>query len=161
VRNKESTVPPFRTWEFFECSISVLGATWMQKVWSRGYGQLRRWSRDPAFTSDSERNPLDRLKIVLRELREQGHGDVAESSVRMLAHAIGMEVVSTDPPTPEHDTLAEELLDIHPAVVEHALACQDGDVGAAEHYEREAMREIQEPTEACRRAVKTIKPQAA
>jgi hypothetical protein len=43
----------------------------------------------------------------------------------------------------------------------NARSCQDGDVGAAEHYEREAMREIQEATEACRRAVKTIKPQAA
>lgn len=143
-------LPPFHTWEFFQACSDALGDQKLQSIYNRSYSEIRRWCRNPDFTSDSSRNPLDRLETMVEQLDKYGRRDVAEAAVRRLAKTLGLDLVNVEPCVPERETVAEELLDIHPAIVEHAKSCRAGEIRAAEAWERQAIEEIRQATEKAR-----------
>lgn len=108
--------PPVETWEMMQAAKAAIGQTEMQKLFSVGQTQINRYCRNPAFTSDSERNPIDRLQLMIRLMVEQGAEDEARAIVSMLCDEIGARPERCQAVEPDRNTLAEECLDDYPAV---------------------------------------------
>ena len=124
---KQTSLPPLKTWQFFHACRKTLGDTFLQKLYNRGIRQIYRWSADPDFTGNNERNPLDRFKILLERLAEIGREDIALSAIEMFADAIGYEVQKNGKTVvPDQETIEAECLDDYPALVDFHKAVQDG-----------------------------------
>jgi hypothetical protein len=110
---KPPNVPPLTTWEFFRFIKKTMGMTYLQNVFSIGYGQIQRYQRNPdvEYGDKSSRNPLDRYEILLRDLMDDGLVDVARAVVSRQALIVGCSLAPIDCPTPNQPTIERELLD--------------------------------------------------
>ena len=145
MKSKTSPLPPLKTWQFFHACRKTLGDTFLQKLYNRGLRQIYRWSADPDFTGNHERNPLDRFKILLERLCEIGREDIAVSAVEMLAQSVGCEVHKNGDVVPDQGSIEAECLDDYPAVVDFHKAVQGGDIEEeVRHFWQKAKRELDE-----------------
>ena len=148
-RNKPyNDIPPLTTWQFFHACRKILGDTCLQKIYKRSNKQIYRWSANPDFCEDVEKNPLDRLIVLVRKLAEVGREDIAFAGVRILADVLDCEVVPREHPTPDKATIADECLDDYPAIVAFHKAIEEGDPPElVRHRLRDAVRELEETME--------------
>lgn len=142
---KLSSLPPLKTWQFFHACRKTLGDAFLQKLYNRGMRQIYRWSADPDFTGNHERNPLDRFRILLERLCEIGREDIAVSAVEMLAQSVGCEVHRSGDVVPDQGSIEAECLDDYPAVVDFHKAIKEGARAEVErHLWQVAKRELDE-----------------
>ncbi len=105
------------SWEIMLLSREKIGATELQKIFSRGQTQINRYCMSP-LCGDAQRNPIDRLKLMFEQLMEAGEGELVRSSLNMLAEPIGCRVKPVGTPEPDKDTVEEECLDDFPELTE-------------------------------------------
>lgn len=143
---------PTTSWEFFSLSRDVLGTGVFWRIFGVEKSQVSRWSVNPGAAGDTQRNPIDRLAELLRRMVEAGEIEACRAQVAELARAVGLELASPDLACrPEGKSLSDEIMDIHPAVVEHAQAIRRGDSQqAVDAWEREAIRQIKQASNAYR-----------
>ncbi|MHC1744858.1 MAG: hypothetical protein AB9873_17775 [Syntrophobacteraceae bacterium] len=141
------TTPQIRckTWQMWNSFRRVLGDALLQKVYQRGTRQLQRWSADPDFTAEFERNPMDRYELVLSRLMEIGREDLARAAVSRQAHVVGCELRCIDELNPDRSSITEEILDDHPPLVAFHQAIRNGEDAVVVHQlYQDARREIEE-----------------
>lgn len=102
--------PPVESWEMMRTIKGAVGMTGMQKIFSVGLTQINRYCRNPEFTSDTERNPLDRVRRMLAEASEAGAVDAAKAAADYIAEPLGMRLVETLNAEPDQPTTHEEML---------------------------------------------------
>jgi len=143
-------LPPLTSWEVFLFARKTLGITFLQKIFSIGHTEIYRWSRDSEFTADSARNPLDRLRLLFREMKNQGYEDEAKAGVNFLAESVGCRIKETDRPMPDKPNKHDECLDDYPALTNFHQAVREGK-GWNEicHLAEEAKKEIDETVSSC------------
>ena len=113
--------------------------------------QVSRWTKNPEIYDDAQRNPIDKVKTLFSRMVDAGESAAVAAMVVDLSEPLGCHVEMQSPAVPEHESVQDELLDIHPACAEHAQAIRSGgDMRAVEHWEREAIKQIQQATEAFR-----------
>ena len=143
-----SDMPPLTTWQFFHAAKKILGDSFLQKVYKKSLRQIYRWSANPDFCEDTEKNPLDRIKIILGRLVEIGREDVAYSAVQMLAEVLDCELVSKNHPTPDKSTIEDECLDDYPTITAFHNAIREGkDKLVVQELLRRAKGELEETYE--------------
>ncbi|MBC2741576.1 MAG: hypothetical protein HGJ93_00625 [Desulfosarcina sp.] len=138
-------IPPLESWQFFHACCKQLGISHLQKLFKRSQTQIYRWARDPATGVDVEKNPIDRLMHLLREMDERGKTDVVVGVLDILVNSVGYDIVRRRDVVPDGETLEDELLDDYPAVVNFHNAirlCERRNV--IQHLCEAAKREIQE-----------------
>lgn len=141
-------LPPLSTWQFYHSCRKILGMATLQKLFKRSPTQIYRWSRDPDFGKDIERNPLDRTQALLKRLCEIGRYDIARGAVSILAATVGCELHYTEPAEPDKDTMEAECLDDYPAVARLHQTIQNGKpTEVIRHLWQEAKRELDETYE--------------
>ncbi|WP_320175203.1 hypothetical protein [Maridesulfovibrio sp.] len=106
-----------KTWEMMQCSRDVLGATCMQKIFSRGQSQINRYCSSPHH-EDHQRNPLDRLHLLFSKLEEEGEKELVIAALNHLCSSIGYRVEEQQKIVPDKLTVEEECLDDYPEKVE-------------------------------------------
>ena len=111
--------PILKSWQFFHTSRRVLGDSFLQKIFHRSLRQIQRWSADPDFADDTERNPIDRYEVLLSRLMELGREDVARAAVARQAHVVGCELRCLDLVDPSRKSMADECLDDLPALARY------------------------------------------
>jgi hypothetical protein len=121
--NTDST--PFETWQFFAAAKKIMGMSALQVLYQRSHRQIDRWACDPDFTASSEKNPLDRIEAMLTRMTELGKTHVAVAAADRMAAICGMRLVPDNTPEPDAGTLADELLDDYPAVVNFHSAIRE------------------------------------
>jgi hypothetical protein len=144
--NKEVT-PVLKSWQFFLSCKHVLGDVFITSLYNRGARQIYRWSANPDFTSQEghERNPLDRMQILLERLHERGRTDVALSALALMANAIGYEVIPSTPAIPDKASIEEEMLDDYPSLVKlHNSIRNHSSTESIRHFANQAKRDIDE-----------------
>ncbi len=144
--NPELT-PVLKSWQFFLSCRRILGDTFLTTLYNRGSRQIYRWSSDPDFTSPEgfERNPLDRMKILLHRLHERGRSDIALAALSFLSKAIDCQVHPIPIITPDKATIEAEMLDDYPAILRLHEAIRDSEPDeAVTHHCLEAKRELDE-----------------
>jgi hypothetical protein len=141
----ESDKPhPVESWEIMLLSRDKVGATELQKIFSRGQTQINRYCMSP-LCGDAQRNPLDRLKLMFEKLALAGEDELVRASLNILAECIDCRVRPTGKPRPDKDTVEEECLDDYPELTE-----LDRLIGRREHprvVQRQAERVKQEVDE--------------
>lgn len=105
------------TWEIMFDAREKLGVTELQKIFSRGHGQISRYCMSPN-AGDAQRNPLDRLMLMFEQLVDAGEDELVRATVNMLAECIDCRVKSVGMPRPDKDTVEEECLDDFPELTE-------------------------------------------
>ncbi|MFW5499087.1 MULTISPECIES: hypothetical protein [unclassified Maridesulfovibrio] len=106
-----------KTWEMMQCSREALGATCMQKIFSRGQSQINRYCSSPQH-EDHQRNPLDRLHLLFSKLEEEGEKELVIAALNHLCGSIGYRVKEQQVIIPDKATVEEECLDDYPEKVE-------------------------------------------
>jgi len=105
------------SWEMMLYCKEVLGATELQKIFSRGHTQINRYCMNPKF-EDSQRNPLDRLRTLFEMMARQGEHELVRAALNYLAAPHGSRVQPLAEAVPDKDTIEEECLDDFPELVE-------------------------------------------
>lgn len=118
---------PVKSWQFFTTCRRLLGDSFLQKLFKVSLRQIQRWSADPAFAEDTDRNPVDRIEVLLSRLMEIGREDVARAMVSRLAIAVDCELQCLDSVMPDGKTLSEELLDDHMPLAQFHEAVRNGE----------------------------------
>lgn len=75
--------------------------------------QLGRYCQGPAC-QDRQKNPLDRLKLLIEFIRDANELELAIETLNYLSHPIGYRVRPINRPTPDKDTIEAECLDDYP-----------------------------------------------
>ena len=96
----------------------------MSKLFGVTTRQIERWSCDPDFSESSQRNPIDKIEIMLSRLCELGRKDVAKGIVDRQAKIVGC-ILSCSDAVPDKPNVIDELLDDLPAIVEFHNAVRD------------------------------------
>ncbi len=105
------------SWEIMFDAREKLGVTELQKIFSRGHGQISRYCLCPN-AGEAQRNPLDRLLLLFEQLVENGEEELVRTTVNLLAECIDCRVKSVGTPQPDKDTVEEECLDDFPELTE-------------------------------------------
>jgi hypothetical protein len=100
-----------------QCSRDVLGATSMQKIFSRGQSQINRYCSSPQH-EDHQRNPLDRLHLLFSKLEEEGEKELVIAALNHLCSSVGYRIQEQQEIIPDKLTVEEECLDDYPEKVE-------------------------------------------
>ncbi len=143
--SKKIPDPPTATWEFFLAARQVLGLVALQRIFgNRSTSQLYRWARNPAYTADSERNPLDWLASTFRALREQGLDEISLAGLAILAEAAGARVVLPEPEAAGDSSVQVLAVDAYKSVGDMLDQARKGaDPKAVELLAAEAVRRVQ------------------
>lgn len=102
--------PPVESWEMMRDFKQAIGQTEMQKIFSVGQTQISRYCRNPVYTADSERNPLDRLRLLLKEAGEAGATDAVRGALDYIMEPLGLRVMPIIDAEPDQPTTEEEML---------------------------------------------------
>lgn len=94
-----------------------LGSVELQKIFSRGQTQLNRYCM-PSHFADSQRNPLDRLHILMEKLAECGDEELALATANYILEPLAARAVPHKYPKPDKSTVEEECLDDFPELTE-------------------------------------------
>ena len=105
------------SWEIMLHSKEKIGATELQKIFSRGQTQINRYCMNP-LSGDAQRNPVDRLKLMFEQLVDEGGDELVRSALNILAEPIHCRVNPVAAPKPDKETLEEECLDDFPELTE-------------------------------------------
>ncbi|MBI9112789.1 hypothetical protein [Maridesulfovibrio ferrireducens] len=116
MKNKKQNTAT-ETWEIMQCARESLGATRLQKIFSRGQTQINRYCSTP-INEDHQRNPVDRLHLLFTLLDEAGERELVIAALNHLSRSIGCRTQDTTEFTPDKVTVAEECLDDYPEKVE-------------------------------------------
>ncbi|WP_419783412.1 hypothetical protein [Maridesulfovibrio sp.] len=143
-----------KTWEMMQCSRDALGATCLQKIFSRGQTQINRYCSSP-LNEDHQRNPLDRLHLLFSELDKEGERELVIAALNHLCNSIGFRIQETVDVKPDKMTVEEECLDDYPEKVEldRLIACNaDPELvrRQGEHTCREIMETVTSYEEQCK-----------
>lgn len=103
--------PPVQSWEAMKDFKDAVGPGTMQKIFSCGQTQINRYCRNPKFTADSERNPLDRLRILLEEAQEAGALEAVLAALEYIVEPLGLEVIKRRSGEPDKCVMGERLDD--------------------------------------------------
>lgn len=118
---------PVKSWQFFTGCRRLLGDSCLQKLFKVSLRQIQRWAADPDFAEDTDRNPADRIEVLLSRLMEIGRGDVARAMVSKLSITVDCELRCLDEVIPDRETLSDELLDDHLPLARFHEAVRNGE----------------------------------
>ena len=105
------------SWEIMLLCRERIGATELQKIFSRGQTQINRYCLSP-LSGDAQRNPLDRLRLMFEKLVDAGEAELVRSSLNILAECIDSRVQPVAKLKPDKNTVEEECLDDYPELTE-------------------------------------------
>ncbi|WP_051249721.1 hypothetical protein [Maridesulfovibrio zosterae] len=105
------------TWEMMQSCRETLGATSLQKIFSRGQSQINRYCSSPIH-EDHQRNPLDRLHLLFTMLDESGERELVVAALNHLCSSIDYRIQEKTEFIPDKLTVEEECLDDYPEKVE-------------------------------------------
>lgn len=104
---------PSESWQIFQHARKILGLSMLQRLFgNRSATQLRRWGRNPSFSADWQRNPIDWLRLLSKQLKEEGAEDVAIAMVQILAEPLGLRVALPDTDEPQRDNIQGQFVDV-------------------------------------------------
>ncbi len=102
--------PPVASWEIMQAMKAAIGASGMQNIFSVGQTQIGRYCRNPEFTADSERNPFDRIRLLLRQADEAGASEAVRAALDFIMEPLGLRVAFVEDAEPDQPTTIEEML---------------------------------------------------
>ena len=129
----------------------VLGVPSLGRILGVGHMQIYRQVRNPDFTEDFIRSPIQRIRVLVYELDQRGERELAEGILNYMAEGADMHVTSNSCAMPDKDSIEGECLDDYPPLMELHEAIRNGaDLRELERLAERAKSEIEETVTAVR-----------
>ena len=138
-------------WELMSAAKDVLGVPSLGRILGVGHMQIYRQVRNPDFTEDFIRSPIQRIRVLVYELYQRGERELAEGILNYMAEGADMHVTPNSCATPDKDSVEGECLDDYPVLVEFHEAVRNGaDLRELERLAEHVKSEIEETVSAVR-----------
>jgi len=76
------------SWQIFSYALDELPSGFLLRLFTRSYPLIQSWAAGP-MNEVRHRNPIDRIAIMLAELKKAGRGDVARAAIDIMALPLG------------------------------------------------------------------------
>ena len=93
-----------KTHIFAECRIikkqfanKILGLSYMAAHWKKSKRQIYSWAADPDHCQVHYMNPLEKIKLMLMELKKKGEEDAVESALLILGTPLNYDISLNEP----------------------------------------------------------------
>lgn len=115
-------------WELMNTAKKLIGLTGLELIFKIGHGQIYKFCRNPRYSSDSAHTPLERVRMLVADVADQGEDgtELARAMVDFMAEPLGMHLTHNAAATPDKPTLAEECLDDLPVLAALHTAIRAG-----------------------------------
>ncbi len=135
------------TWQVYATAVKVLSASFLQKLYTRSYSLIKSWAAGP-WCEKRNRNPLDRIILMLRELDIHGRGDVARAACDIMCEPLGGRFAYFPDAETDKGSIDGEAADATIALGDLVQTCRsalaDGEVNGQEKAEIiESLRTVQ------------------
>jgi len=127
MNGKDEEILPSEPWEIFLWIRQNLSARTIMQVLNVSQVQAYRYCRNPKTNSEACHTPLELLRNLFDEMKEQGGKDVVIIALNYLAQSIDASVRRNGSTVPDKNCLQDELLDNHPKFAELEQAMLRGD----------------------------------
>lgn len=132
-------------WQLMKEAKTAIGLPALNRIFSLGNVQINKFCRNPDYTADSARTPIERLRILLHDLDDAGAKDVAHAMLNYMARGLSMHCVPFAEAVPDKGDISAECLDdLPPLVALHERIRAGADVREVRELAEEAKREIDE-----------------
>ncbi len=81
-----------KTHQIFKEASRILGVNYMSQYWKKSKRHIYSWSADPDHCEVNAVNPLEKIKIMLMEVKKKGDEDIIKSALQLLAGPLGYEI---------------------------------------------------------------------
>jgi hypothetical protein len=133
-----------KSWQIYDEARKTLKIELYEIYGNRNARMIDYWARDPRFSAEKKRNPIDRLELLFLELAEAGRRDVALAGLRILAGKIGCFLRDCDEAVPDRETLLGEIVDDMPCLTAYQKALEGDDLEEVDRAEADLQRELAE-----------------
>jgi hypothetical protein len=133
-----------KSWEIYDRARKALEHEMYEVYGSRSSRVIDYWAQDPDCSAETKRNPIDRLEELLRRLCDAGERDTAKAVLRILASATNCYIRERSEVLPDKETLAEEIIDDLPRLVDYHRALQGDDLEEVDRARAALERELTE-----------------
>lgn len=135
----------FEPWELMSAAKDVLGVPALGRILAVCNQQVYRQVRNPDFTEDSIRPPIQRIRTLVYELDQCGERELTEGILNYMAEGADMHVTPNSCAMPDKDSIEGECLDDYPPLMELHEAIRSGaDLREIERLAERAKVEIEE-----------------
>lgn len=113
-----SPAPLSQSWEMMTTFRLALGIAGMQSIFSVGTTQIYRYCYNPDISDEAERNPLDRMRLLLLQAEQSGGHEAVMAAVAYMLEPLGLVDIQRDAEIfPDGDTVEAECLDDYPSLL--------------------------------------------
>ncbi|WP_290925033.1 hypothetical protein [Halodesulfovibrio sp.] len=138
-------------WELMSAAKDVLGVSALGRILGVGHMQIYRQVRNPDFTEDFIRSPIQRIRALVYELKQSGEHELAEGILNYMAEGADMHVTPNSCAMPDKDSIEGECLDDYPVLMELHEAIRSGvDLREIERLAERVKVEVEETVTAVR-----------
>jgi hypothetical protein len=133
-----------KSWEIYDRARKALKSELYEIYGSRSSRMVDYWAQDPDRSAVTRRNPIDRIEELLHRLCDAGERDTAKAVLRILASATNCYIRDRSDVKPDKETLAEEIIDDLPRLVDYHRALQGDDLEQVDRMRAGLERELTE-----------------
>ena len=136
----------FESWRIFRLAKQELPPGVIQKLYTRSSRLVDLWAANPRFCDSTARNPLDRIRILLKELALAGYEDYVAATLDWLSEIVGRRTVAIGPVASDKGSVDGEIGDLAVAMghlvneVREAVADKKVDGGELLRIKRRALQ---------------------
>jgi hypothetical protein len=141
------------SWQIYDVAQKYLPTGTLQRIYRRSCRLIYYWAADPRFANETKRNPIDRTRQLLAELKRAGYSDEAEAAIDFMAEPLGGEFAAKETAKSDKRNVDGETADCMVALgkladeIRYALA--DNHLDTAERiriksYSRQVISEVEQ-----------------
>ncbi|VEN72798.1 hypothetical protein EPICR_10297 [Candidatus Desulfarcum epimagneticum] len=82
----------------FQEARKILGVSYLASHWKKSKRQIYAWGADPDHCEVRSINPLEKLKLMLIDVKEKGDEETIQATLRLLARPLGYDISPMSPP---------------------------------------------------------------
>ncbi|MFC1885244.1 hypothetical protein ACFL2O_10790 [Thermodesulfobacteriota bacterium] len=111
------------SWQIYSYAIKLLGPAFLQKIYRRSTPLIYTWGAGP-FNEKRQKNPIDRITMMLTEFHCIGRDDIARAAIDIQAYPLGGHFTPFEKAISDKGTVDGEAVDSLKALSEFVEACR-------------------------------------
>ena len=113
-------------WGLMADAKAILGIHGLERVFQVGHKQLYKQMRNPDLAGEHARPVIDRMRVLVTELKEVGGEETAHAILQFMALPAGYTCIPVKQAEPTCDCVRSECLEDYPTLVQLHEAIQNG-----------------------------------
>ncbi|KKL62276.1 hypothetical protein LCGC14_2186840 [marine sediment metagenome] len=106
----------FESWKIYHIARKHLPKDFLQSLYTRSSRLVYAWAANPRDCDETARNPIDRIRLMLEALDDEGYGDYARAAIDYMAEPLGCHCAEKSGAKSDKGTVDGEIADLASAV---------------------------------------------